>query len=145
MDVTQYNFIPAHQALKHLPFYSHHYNNTPAGWQQIPLTNSSNNYHGWQISYHGPKNHNTIANTINQGYDKSLNVTSAYGKGIYSSPYPEDAEGYADTFWWNGRKIRAIFMNRVNMSYTSIHYNGRYYLTTDDRMIVPVAVLIKQC
>jgi len=143
MNLTRYNFIPEHQLLQDLPYYKNE--KVPHGWRQILLENASNNYNGWRISYHGPKNHDTIANTINRGYKTSKATRSQYGKGVYSSPFISDAEAFAETFKWKGRYIKAIFKNRVHMSYTEVHYNGRYYMTTNDRMIVPIAVLIKEC
>ena len=98
----------------------------------------------WPVSYHGTKDHNTITNTIKYGYNMSLAVRDQYGKGIYSSPIPEEAEYYAESFYWNGKKIKAMFMNRVNMSYTNIDNNDKYFITTNDRMIRPIAVLIKE-
>jgi len=98
----------------------------------------------WPVSYHGTRDHNNITSIILNGYDMTKNVHSNYGKGIYSSPYPNEAEGYAETFTWNGKKIKAMFMNRVNMSQTKVVNNSRFFVTTNDQLIRPIAVLIKE-
>ena len=136
--------------------------NRPDGWRKIALKikgkyendvwfgpgkreNEKQSLEGeWPISYHGPKDHNTIVSIINNGYDISKNTRSQYGKGIYSSPEPETAEAYAETFMHGGKKIKVLIMNRVCMAYTKVEYNNRVFVTTNDRMIRPIAVLIKE-
>ena len=98
----------------------------------------------WPISYHGPKNHNTIASIINNGYDISKNTRSNHGKGIYSSPDPATAEGFAETFMHGGKKIKVLIMNRLHMNFTKVANGGTFFVTTNDRMIRPIAVLIKE-
>ena len=138
--------------------------NRPNGWRKIALKvkgkyeyddwfgggknkrkGEKNSLKGeWPVSYHGPKDHNTIANIIRDGYKQALNTRSQYGRGTYSSPKPEVAEGYAKKFQMNGKNIKAMLMNRVNMSSTNVEWNGKVFVTTNDRMIRPIAVLIKE-
>ncbi|XP_066934538.1 uncharacterized protein [Clytia hemisphaerica] len=99
----------------------------------------------WAISYHGPKDHKTIEKIIAGGYDVSCSERQQYGEGIYSSPNWETAESFAETFNYNGKRIKAMFMNRLDMSKTKVHYDGRnVYVTENDRMIRPIAVLVKE-
>jgi len=171
--VQHYNFIPENETdpdydydytnLTDTGFSRGGYTfNRPNGWLKIALkienkyldgndwygagnTDRTNSIGGeWPVSFHGTKDHNTITRTIQRGYDMTLATRSQYGVGIYSSPFPEDAEYYAEEFVWKGKKIKAMFMNRIHMSYTNVVKNGRYFVTTNDRMIRPIAVLIKE-
>jgi len=98
----------------------------------------------WPVSYHGPKDHNTIPDIIKNGYDISKITRTMFGTGIYSSPYPETAEEYGESFKYEGKQIKVMFMNRVHMSCTKEVNGERYFVTTDDNQIRPIAVLIKE-
>ena len=98
----------------------------------------------WPVSYHGPKDHNTIPAIIRNGYDLSKIERQMFGRGIYSSPYPDVAEEYAEEFYYNGKLIKLMFMNRVHMSCTKERNGDRYYVTYDDTKIRPIAVLVKK-
>ena len=139
--------------------------NRPSGWKKIALKISGkygdDTWFGvgvgkrgkdekqsldgeWPISYHGPKNHNTIASIIENGYDINKNTRSQYGKGIYSSPDIPIPESFAETFVHEGKRIKAMIMNRVHMSCTKVEKDGTIYVTTNDSMIRPIAILIKE-
>ena len=154
-QVERYSFIPEHQTDSE---YGGSTGIHPCGWKKIALKNKwhcgDDTWFGenekqplngrWAISYHGPKNHNTITAIINNGYDVDKNERAAFGKGIYSSPNPATAEGYAETFVYNGKRIRTLVMNRVHMNHTQVVNNGQYFVTANDRMIRPIAVLVKE-
>ena len=172
-QLARYSFIPEHQTDSQFDHeYTASGENgfmrggrvfkRPTGWKKIALKvsgkyendvwlgvgerpNEKQSLNGeWPISYHGPKDINTIAAIINNGYDINLNIRSAYGKGIYSSPTPETAQGYAGNFNYNGKRISVIIMNRYHPSYTKVENGGNYLVTTNDRMIRPIAILIKE-
>ena len=134
----------------------------PSGWKKIALKvsgkyendiwlgvgkrkNEKQSLDGeWPISYHGPKDHNTIAAIVEDGYDIDENTRAQYGKGIYSSPTPKTAQSYAGNFIYNGKRISVIIMNRYHTSYTNVVNNGDFLVTTNDSMIRPIAILIKE-
>ena len=172
-QVARYSFIPEHQTDSQYDHeYTTSGENgfmrgervfkRPSGWKKIALKvsgkyendiwlgvgerpNEKQSVSGeWPISYHGPKDYNTIAAIINNGYDINKNIRSSFGKGIYSSPTPETAQSYAGNFIYNGKKISVIIMNRYHPSYTNVVNNGDFLVTTNDRMIRPIAILIKE-
>ena len=67
----------------------------------------------WPVSYHGTK-HNNVKGIGKAGYLPGKSVRQAYGKGIYSSPTLQVAEGYAISFNKYGKTWQIIFQNRVN-------------------------------
>jgi len=101
-------------------------------------------YGEWPVSYHGLKCPHTIRDIIHYGYDISRSVRSKYGRGIYSSPYPEVAEEYAEAFRYQGKWIKVMLMNRVHMNCTNIVHGKRYFVTMNEEQIRPIAVLLKR-
>ena len=65
----------------------------------------------WPVSYHGTGKE--AAEVIAaSGFDLKKGKRFKFGRGIYSTPDPADAEGYAKIFDWGGKSYRVIFQNR---------------------------------
>ena len=173
-QVERYSFIPEHQTDSNFDYdYKTNEDSgferggrkftRPCGWKKIALKikgryeddtwfggvgkreNEKQSMDGeWAISYHGPKDYKTIAAIINNGYDVDKNERANYGKGIYSSPDPATAEGYSQELIYGEKHIKAMIMNRVHMSYTKVVNRGKFFVTANDCMIRPIAVLIKE-
>ena len=99
----------------------------------------------WSVSYHGTSLE-AADHIASKGFELRKSERQLYGKGIYSSPDPEVAEGYAKKFMHEGKEYKLMFMNRVNMNNTMEIYAdlGIYYVTSNESSIRPYAMLIKQ-
>ena len=102
-------------------------------------------YGEWPVSYHGTSLE-AADHIASRGFELRKSRREAYGKGIYSSPDPEVAEGYAKKFMHEGKEYKLMFMNRVNMNNTNevLTEFGMYYITSNENSIRPYAILIKQ-
>jgi hypothetical protein len=114
-------------------------------WLGEPGPRTSSSQGEWAVSYHGTHQSN-VCDIVNEGFDLNKSRRSRYGRGIYSSPYPEEAEMYAEEFQHEGKRYKVMTQNRVNMNNnaTKIVNNGRYYLTYPDGEIRLYGILIKQ-
>ena len=127
----------------------------PYGWNRVAL-NVKNKYESrdwfkedgggdWAVSYHGTSKQNAeeIAKTK---YDLSKGKTFAHGRGIYSSPDPVLAEGYAKVFTFENKQYKVIIQNRVNVNMKGTDHiqSVNYFVTKEEKDIRPYALLYKK-
>ncbi|XP_062276697.1 uncharacterized protein LOC133981853 [Scomber scombrus] len=81
----------------------------------------------WPVSYHGTSKKG--AEGIISGYYKP-GAGQAYGRGIYSTPYIDEAVYYTKTFTSNstGKTYQVVLQNRINAVYRQKHNNDKYWL-----------------
>nr|XP_024659030.1 uncharacterized protein LOC101474011 [Maylandia zebra] len=81
----------------------------------------------WPVSYHGTSKEG--AEGIIEGFYKP-GPGQVYGRGIYSTPYINEAIHYSRIFTsaHNGKKYRVILQNRINPTYREKHYDSKYWL-----------------
>lgn len=81
----------------------------------------------WPVSYHGTSKKG--AEGIVSGHYKP-GPGQAYGRGIYSTPFINDADQYAKSFvsQIDGKTYKVLMQNRINPNYREIHFNSRYWL-----------------
>nr|XP_004556396.2 uncharacterized protein LOC101472750 [Maylandia zebra] len=81
----------------------------------------------WPVSYHGTSKEG--AGGIIEGFYKP-GPGQTYGRGIYSTPYVNEAVSYAKTFTCqkNGKQYKVILQNRINSEYRQKHNNDKYWL-----------------
>ena len=96
----------------------------------------------WPVSYHGTRKEcvNPIAD---EGYRLDKGRRFVHGKGIYSSPKVEVAEGYATKFKHNGTIYKVVFQNRVNTVGLKM-CNNNYWLTPNEKDIRPYGLCVKK-
>ncbi|KAL7402802.1 hypothetical protein ABVT39_020131 [Epinephelus coioides] len=115
----------------------------PCGWQRFALKvldkYEDNTWLGntwrttqsvageWPVSYHGTKQEHVKA--IIEGHLKA-GPCELFGKGIYSTPHIDIAEGYATKFTSEktGKTYKAILQNRINPKYREKHYEDKNWL-----------------
>ena len=139
----------------------------PFGWQRIAIK-VRNKYGGdntwlggvkgglreestsgeWPVSYHGTRK-DAAEMIAARGFDLGQGKRFKYGKGIYSTPDPKEAERYAVKFSWEGRSFKLMLQNRVNMEDTKVVPNGcgsgsEYFVTADEENIRPYGILVKE-
>ena len=139
----------------------------PYGWQRIAIK-VRNKYGGdntwlggvkgglreestsgeWPVSYHGTRK-DAAEMIAARGFDLGQGKRFKYGKGIYSTPDPKEAERYAVKFSWEGRSFKLMLQNRVNMEDTKVVPNGcgsgsEYFVTADEENIRPYGILVKE-
>ena len=125
----------------------------PYGWNRIAL-NVKNKYEPrdwlwkegggeWVVSYHGTSKQcaEEIARTK---YDLSKGVKFSHGRGIYSSPDPAVAEGYAKAFSFQNQQYKVIIQNKVNMKGTKHIQTANYFVTKEEKDIRPYGLLYKK-
>ncbi|KAM9854130.1 uncharacterized protein ACBR49_002756 [Aulostomus maculatus] len=109
----------------------------------------------WPVSYHGTSKkgaHGIIIAKYQPGPGQ------VYGRGIYSTPYIDEAVDYTKTFTNSkGKTYQVVLQNRVNPKYREKHNNGKYWLVpipeglSEDqeqeiveKAIRPYAILLKR-
>ena len=65
----------------------------------------------WPVSYHGT-GRDAAEIIAASGFDLKKGKRFKFGRGIYSTPDPAEAERYAKVFDWGGKYYRVIFQNR---------------------------------
>ncbi len=65
----------------------------------------------WPVSYHGTSMDSAKA-IMKGGY--KIGQREKFGRGVYSSPSVEVADGYSRTFDYDGQQYRTVLQNRVN-------------------------------
>ena len=65
----------------------------------------------WAVSYHGT-GRDAAEIIAASGFDLKKGKRFKFGRGIYSTPDPAEAESYAKVFDWEGKSYRVIFQNR---------------------------------
>ena len=65
----------------------------------------------WPVSYHGT-GRDAAEIIAASGFDLKKGKRFKFGRGIYSTPDPAEAERYAKVFDWGGKSYRVIFQNR---------------------------------
>ena len=65
----------------------------------------------WPVSYHGT-GRDAAEIIASSGFDLKKGKRFKFGRGIYSTPDPAEAERYAKVFNWGGKSYRVIFQNR---------------------------------
>ena len=65
----------------------------------------------WPVSYHGTGREAAQIIAVS-GFDLKKGKRFKFGRGIYSTPDPAEAERYAKVFDWGGKSYRVIFQNR---------------------------------
>ena len=102
----------------------------------------------WPVSYHGTGK-DAAKIIAYSGFDLNKGKRFKFGRGIYSTPDPEEAEKYAKVFDWDGKSYRVMFQNRVNMEDTAVvpNYEGKgkdCYVTAKEENIRPYGILFKE-
>ena len=78
----------------------------------------------WPVSYHGTRRE--AAEIIAaSGFDLKKGKRFKFGRGIYSTPDPAEAERYAKVFDWGGKSYRVIFQNR----FIILKYGHKYKIS----------------
>ena len=95
----------------------------------------------WAVTYHGTK-FNFFNNIADEGY--KIGKGAAYGRGVYSSPYINEAEKYASSFNYKGINYIAVFQNRVNPNGVNIKKDGKYWVCPDEKNIRPYGLCVKK-
>ena len=102
----------------------------------------------WPVSYHGTKK-DAAEKIAAAGFDLGKGKRFKYGKGVYSTPDPSEAERYAVDFKWEGKSFKVMLQNRVNMEDTKVVPNGNhsgseYFVTAEEENIRPYGILVKE-
>ena len=84
-----------------------------------------------------------------RGFDLGQGKRFKYGKGIYSTPDPKEAERYTVKFSWEGRSFKLMLQNRVNMAGTQVVSDGngsraQFFVTAEEEDIRPYGILFKE-
>ena len=129
----------------------------PYGWKKIAmkvlgkyqddnwLCNTGKGSHDikgeWAVTYSGT-NCSVFNNIAAEGY--KVGPRGAYGRGVYSSPYIEEAAQYSKEFSYEGEIYKGVFKNRVNPDGVQIVYDGKYWLCPDPLNIRPYALCVQK-
>ena len=126
----------------------------PCGWKRIAikvlgkyendiwLGHTGDSSKGeWAVTYHGTK-FNVFNNIADEGY--KIGNGEAYGRGVYSSPYFNEAAKYASSFNYEGINYIAVFQNRVNPNGVNIKKDGKYWVCPDKDDIRPYGLCVKK-
>ena len=102
----------------------------------------------WPVSYHGTKK-DAAVEIAASGFDLGQSTRFKYGRGVYSTPDPMEAERYAVDYQWEGRSFKLMLQNRVNMADTKVIPNGNrsgseYFVTAREENIRPYGFLVKE-
>ena len=102
----------------------------------------------WPVSYHGTKK-DAAEKIAAAGFDLGKGKRFKYGKGVYSTPNPAEAERYAVDFKWEGKSFKVMLQNRVNMEDTKVVPDGNrsgseYFVTGEEENIRPYGILVKE-
>ena len=102
----------------------------------------------WPVSYHGTRK-DAALEIAASGFDLGQGKIFRYGKGIYSTPDPKEAERYAIKYRWEGRMFKLMLQNRVNMNDTTVvpnagKYGAEYFVTAKEENIRPYGILVKE-
>ncbi|XP_076068378.1 uncharacterized protein LOC143040826 [Oratosquilla oratoria] len=97
----------------------------------------------WPVSYHGTSSKATESIAEN-GYDMSKGKRFYYGPGIYSTPYPEMAAGYAPSFKHKRRTYLAMVQSRYDPAHTNVVANKNYLVTEKEEYIRPYGILVRK-
>ena len=100
------------------------------------------------LSYHGTKK-DAAVEIVASGFDIRQRTRFRFGRGIYSTPDPKEAERYAVDYQWEGRSFKLMLQNRVNMADTKVIPNGNrsgseYFVTAREENIRPYGFLVKE-
>ncbi|GBB96652.1 hypothetical protein RclHR1_02800002 [Rhizophagus clarus] len=127
----------------------------PYGWKRIALNVSKygndvawlgsvgDNNNEWPVSYHGTKR--AFAESIaSNGYQLSSGRRFMYGRGIYSTPFVNIAEQYAEEFVNNNIRYKVIVQNRINPEGLTKHHRNTYWLAPREDSIRPYGLCIKR-
>ena len=81
--------------------------------------------------------------------DLSKAKRSLHGPGVYSTPNPAEADGYAPKFKLKGKLLKLMMHNRVNMEDTIVVLNAPswgsvIYVTAEEDNIRPYGILYKE-
>ena len=96
----------------------------------------------WPVSYHGTTREGAKGIAA-QGYDVNCGTHFKYGRGIYSAPDLDTAEGYATKFSKDGKRYTIVLQNRVNPAKLRKANQDKYWLV-DDSDIRPYGILVKE-
>ncbi|CAG8513194.1 5816_t:CDS:1 [Acaulospora morrowiae] len=125
----------------------------PIGWKKIGLNvekYGDNKWLGtdtdaWPISYHGT-GYDAARSIAIGGFDINKGINFAYGKGVYSSPYSDEAEIYSKEFTCSldNHRYKLMFQNRVNPTDLRKENKEKYWITASDQNIRPYALCYKR-
>ena len=102
----------------------------------------------WPVSYHGTRK-DAAEKIAAAGFDLGKGKRVKYGRGVYSTPNPAEAERYAKVFQWEGKSFKVMLQNRVNMEDTEVVPDGNssgseYFVTAKEENIRPYGILVKK-
>ena len=102
----------------------------------------------WPVSYHGTRR-DAAEKIAAAGFDLGKGKRFKYGRGVYSTPNPAEAERYAKDFEWEGKRFKVMLQNRVNMEDTVVVPDGNnrgseYFVTANEDNIRPYGILVKE-
>lgn len=99
----------------------------------------------WPVAYHGTKELNVLE-ILRHGFLLEKGVRFAYGKGIYCTPDPLVALGYAYNYEFNGCQYKLIIQCRVDPKRLQIvhgkSWKGAYWLVPDGTAIRPYGICV---
>uniref|UniRef100_A0A915DPB3 PARP catalytic domain-containing protein n=1 Tax=Ditylenchus dipsaci TaxID=166011 RepID=A0A915DPB3_9BILA len=102
----------------------------------------------WPVAYHGTKEINVLDILVN-GFKLEKGKRFAYGKGIYCTPDPRTALGYANDFQFQDKNFKLILQCRVDPTKLKIVANGQnvnglgqYWTIPDGSCIRPYAICV---
>ena len=128
--------------------------NRPCGWKRIALkvsgkyesdewlgsTNSSPNE--WPVAYHGT-NFDGLKGICLDGFDIKKLKRSLFGKGHYTTPFIETAEGFASFTQLNGVKIKYVIQSRVNPRNILKRNDDKYWILPRNDDLRPYGICFK--
>ncbi|GBB96654.1 hypothetical protein RclHR1_02800004 [Rhizophagus clarus] len=126
----------------------------PYGWKRIALNVSKYGNdvawlgsvgdcpYEWPVSYHGTRRE-FVESIAHNGYQLSRGMRFMYGRGVYSTPFINIAEQFAEEFENNNIRYKVIIQNRVNPEGLTKHHRNTYWLTPREEGIRPYGLCIK--
>ena len=101
----------------------------------------------WPVSYHGTSD-DAAEKIAAAGFDLGKGKKFKYGRGVYSTPNPAEAERFANEFKWEGKAFKAMLQNRVNMDTIVVpdgnNRGSEYFVTGNEENIRPYGILVKE-
>ena len=123
----------------------------PCGWKRIAIKvagkyrdetwlGHTDSEGEWAVTYHGTSQP-VFDSICEEGY--IVGTRNAYGKGVYSSPYINEAKAYAIEFKYKGVRYFGVFQNRVNPKGVNIVNDGKYWVCPNPADIRPYGLCVK--
>ena len=118
-------------------------------WQQLPFNQQLAHLDECSLIILSIEKKDAAEKIAAAGFDLGKGKRFKYGKGVYSTPSPAEAERYAVDFRWEGKSFKVMLQNRVNMDDTKVVPDGNrsgseYFVTAEEDNIRPYGILVKE-